>query len=459
MFFHKPSSHGIVRFPVHKVVRAACCSAMALMSACHGLLDVTNPTLVRDSDIANAAGANARRLDVIAQVQAQFSSIAKDVAMFSDEWRDDRRTIAPGDNVSDQVLLDRRDSEAYEQRYSTLGGTSDPHLGNLDLVVTSADIALPAIRAYTPDSLKGDFLAQVFALKAYAILQMAEDICSGFPINEVRNNLPVFSAPYATDSAVAYALSQLDSAAAHVQDSSRVRQFIAVIRGRALLDLGQYAAAAAAVTDVQTTFVYLTEGAPGAIYPPALYCNDPSFCENYVMGDLEGGAGLPFVSAHDPRTYATAVGPSLSDPTITDYLSAKFPNNTTSAVMASGIEARLIEAEAALNSNSSDWFATLNTLRATMFSPAIPAIATQPTARDDQVNLLYSERAFWLYLTGRRLGDMRRLVRNYDRPAEAVFPHGDYALGGNYATGTAIPFIFTVESAQNPHLTSGCTVR
>ena len=38
-------------------------------------------------------------------------------------------------------------------------------------------------------------------------------------------------------------------------------------------------------------------------------------------------------------------------------------------------------------------------------------------------DLLFSERAFWLFATGHRLGDMRRLIRQYDRTAEQAFPN------------------------------------
>jgi hypothetical protein len=177
------------------------------------------------------------------------------------------------------------------------------------------------------------------------------------------------------------------------------------------------------------------------------------------MSNREGTTGLPFVSANDPRTFATLLGRSVLSAADSDYWSGKFPTATTSAVLAGGIEARLIEAEAALNTGDPSWFATLNTLRATMFTPAIPAIQTMPSTTAAQVDLLYQERAFWFYLTGRRLGDLRRLVRNYGRDPETVFPTGNYPVGGTYQGATAIPFVFATEAAQNPHLTSGCTTR
>jgi len=128
--------------------------------------------------------------------------------------------------------------------------------------------------------------------------------------------------------------------------------------------------------------------------------------------------------------------------------------------LSSGIEARLIEAEAALNAGDPSWFTTLNTLRATMIVPAMAPIASMPVTTDAKVDLLYQERAFWLYLTGRRLGDLRRLMRNYGRGAETLFPTGPYSMrGGNYSTATAIPFVQSSEQRYNPNLTSGCTTR
>lgn len=89
----------------------------------------------------------------------------------------------------------------------------------------------------------------------------------------------------------------------------------------------------------------------------------------------------------------------------------------------------------------------------------MPPVASVPTTMAAQVDLLYGERAFWLYLTGRRLGDLRRLIRNYGRDAETVFPTGNYLLGDTYKGATAIPFIQVMEARYNPHITSGCAVR
>jgi len=417
--------------------------------ACHGVLDVSDPTRVQDSDIANPAGVNARRLYAAFNFFGAAGRSAADVALFTDEESIDGR---PG---YDHGPLNRRDGAGYDAYYTNVGGLSyeDPHLGVWDNVVTAADIAIPTIHAYTPDSLKGDFLAHMFGVSGYAIVQMAEDVCPGFPINHVSpENRAVFGPGFTTDSALKYGIAELDSALHYVHDSTQFRYLAQVARGRALLDLGQYAAAAAAVDGVPTTFAYLTEGNNNNNYQdPSRY--DYSY-DNVVVSDSEGGNGLPFISAHDPRVTSVAVGPSYVNSPDSAYFATKYTDYSDPLVVASGIEARLIEAEAALHEpNPTKAFAILDTLRATVGLGAL----TIPSTLDAQVDTLYKERAFWLYLTGRRLGDLRRLIRNYGRNPETVFPTGAVLGGGEYGSSTAIPFVFATEKSQNPYLTSGCT--
>ena len=103
--------------------------------------------------------------------------------------------------------------------------------------------------------------------------------------------------------------------------------------------------------------------------------------------------------------------------------------------MADWIEARLFQAEAALQSLPNDtasqgtgWLGILNHLRETAISPALTD-TTDVGSLDARVNLLFRERAFWLFLTGHRQGDMRRLIRQYQRDEGAVYPVGPYDAG------------------------------
>ena len=71
-----------------------------------------------------------------------------------------------------------------------------------------------------------------------------------------------------------------------------------------------------------------------------------------------------------------------------------------------------------------------------------------PGTQDARVDLLFSERAFWLFGTGHRMGDLRRLLRQYGRSQNDTYPVGHYKGPQNY--GTDVVFILTLSEQSNP---------
>lgn len=70
---------------------------------------------------------------------------------------------------------------------------------------------------------------------------------------------------------------------------------------------------------------------------------------------------------------------------------------------------------------------------------------------------MFRERAFWLFLTGHRLEDMRRLIRQYGRDQANVFPSvNPTAIGLSFGTNVDIP---VSEDEQNNPNFHGCTNR
>jgi hypothetical protein len=152
------------------------------------------------------------------------------------------------------------------------------------------------------------------------------------------------------------------------------------------------------------------------------------------------------------------------------YAPAKYETGDTPVVMASGIEARLIEAEVALHDGDQSWLGILNALRTTCTDAAacpdpapageggvagLPPLA-DPGTDTARLDLLFRERAFWLFATGHRLGDLRRLIRVYGQGGDNVFPTGVYRIGGAaYGPLTSLPFP-PHEASANPAIT-GCT--
>ena len=177
--------------------------------------------------------------------------------------------------------------------------------------------------------------------------------------------------------------------------------------------------------------------------------------KRYTVGNSEGTNGLNFRGANDPRIPAGPTSGGVSFDGVAPYLSQGIWVNRTDPVnMATGIEARLIEAEAALRaSNTATFLAKLNEVRAT--KPGLAPL-TDPGTADERVNLLFRERAFWMFGTGHRHGDLRRLIRQYNRSANSVFPTGNWFKGGPY--GSDINFPIPFEETNNPNFTT-CTDR
>jgi len=266
----------------------------------------------------------------------------------------------------------------------------------------------------------------------------------------------VYGAPQTTDEMFQTAVARFDAALAEpgvqAEEEPEITYLAAVGKGRALLDRGLFAEAAAAVVDVPTEFQYLTEHSDSPLrLQNAIYSYSVGWL--WSVSDQEGGVGLPYRTAEDPRVPFFDEESAGLDNTTPQFTLLKYPDFSASVVVADGIEARLIEAEGALQaSDLGGMTAILNDLRTLQDLDPLGV----PGSQDEGVDLLFSERAFWMFATGHRLGDMRRLIRQYGRTAEQVFPGGVYLKGGSYGADVNIPM--PQEERNNPNFT-GCIDR
>jgi hypothetical protein len=232
-------------------------------------------------------------------------------------------------------------------------------------------------------------------------------------------------------------------------------------KGRALLNRGapgDAAAAAAAVAAVPLTFVYNTTHTNNSNRQRNGIFAFTKQNKRFSVSDVEGVNGLNFRGAADPRVVATRT-PATNvgfDATTPQWDPGKYPAITSPTPIATGVEAKLIIAEAlyAANPAGPAWLDTLNYIRANAgvagLTPLVDPVT--PALRE---NLIFRERAFWMYLTGHRLGDMRRLMRQYLRLEDNVFPTGTVAKG-TYGDDVNLPVVF--DELNNPNFT-GCIDR
>ncbi len=416
-----------------------------LLAGC-GALDVANPTAIEDGKLENAAGAELLRGNMLGQLYLASTEGALNGGILADEFFSDY----PTDN---EDLLDRRDSEAYEA-----SGTSQYVYRDWQAVRVAAGVALPKMEAFEIETSHHAHLAEVLAVRGLATLRLAEDYCPGFPLHDVVAYKLVYGEPTTTDEALNRALADFDAALATGTDSARVLNLTRVMRGRTLLALGRMAEAGEAVTDVPTDFAWNAHYTTASFGLWNLVSAFSPFADllRSVAND-EGGNGLDFVTAEDPRLVTEVAGIG-ADGVTTLYTPAKYPDGNAPMVLASGVEARLIEAEAALAAGGGNWLTILNAVRADpAVSPGLDPL-DDPGTPAARIDLLFRERAFWLFGTGHRLADLRRLIAHYSRAEDTVFPIGPYRLGGTYGAGTSLPFPAAIEHPFVPAVT-GCASR
>jgi len=241
-------------------------------------------------------------------------------------------------------------------------------------------------------------------------------------------------------------------AIAQAAGSSDAEYLARVGMARAYLNEGNFSAAVTEAATVPDDFVFLLEhsdnttGEGNGVWA---YTHDTG-----RYGVSEVPQGLDWAS--DPRT-PVAVNPRAPFDASIDYYNAqnKYSARTSPAVLADGREARLIRAEAALqNGDDTDFLAHLNAARALDDLDALTAV---PGTDAGKVDLLFAERGFAMWLTAHRLGDLRRLVRQYGRDQADVFPSGTYWREG-LLYGSDVNFPIYVDENNNPNFT-GCLNR
>ncbi|HEX4936881.1 MAG TPA: hypothetical protein VFV33_27050, partial [Gemmatimonadaceae bacterium] len=420
---------------------AAAIAALLAAAACSTateILEVKDPDIVNPSDVASIAGANAVRLGALGRLNAATSgdeSLFLLGGLFADEWIN-------GDSFIARQEIDQR-TITRENTFLTAANRV------LHRARLSAEQALDLLAAHNPGA-PGWQVAEMYFVQAYTINLMAEHYCSGLVFSTVKNGVEEYGSPLTTAAAYDKALGLVDQGlpliTGNTADDTRVRNALRVLKGRILVNLNRHAEAATAVAAVPNSFAYTMLHAATATSNQIWNFN--ALSRRYSMSVSEGTNGLNFGSASDPRVPACqggdaacrAIGVTLA--TRDDLLrpiivATTWPARESPVVITNGIEARMIEAEAQLKAGSAGAaLATLNAARATVSGLAPLADAGTPEAR---LNQLFRERAFWFFGRGYRTGDLRRLIRQYGRAANTVFPTGTWHKGGNYGTDVNFP--------------------
>jgi hypothetical protein len=236
--------------------------------------------------------------------------------------------------------------------------------------------ALRAVSAYTKFAPSTVDRAEMYAIDAYIYMLVAEHWCSGEPFSTIDvatgnvTNNPFLTTTQMLDTALTE-LQQAKLVAA--SDKEATQQRVASVTGlaqagaaRALLDLGQVAAAAESAAAVQSGFacqIFASSNTPRQ--NNGIWFYTISF-NAFSVGERKNGTGLPFQSDTDPRVPWTAppglTGSNGGGPFI---IQEKYQSSSTPVTLADYTEAQLIVAEGDLFAgNYAGALQIMNALRA-----------------------------------------------------------------------------------------------
>jgi hypothetical protein len=435
--------------------------ATVVQIGCNLRHDLVSPEItgaIIDEEAASGpTGANGIRIGALGALRLQTGGGTGETlwqlgGLLADEWKTSSSAVATNE-------IDRRSVSTSNASLTAAYNSIQQARGYF----RDAIVAMETYRPYDP-AWRGELY---FGL-GFLELQMGENLCNGIPIGSVVKGVPQYGPALTNEAMFNLAIAHFDSALSLTNGtdsaSVRVRPAVLVAKARALVNLAKVSEAAALVAAVATGYQYVLTFSTASGLNGNWNVN--SNLTQYTLSDSTDGTGLvrnalPFVSARDPRVPSANPNRRGVDG-VTPLFTQSIWANTGQIPLVSGVDARLIEAEAKLRANDiAGMTTTVNALRTATqtlgtFRPAAQSALPQPSTQATAVAMYFREKAFWSFGRGQRLGDLRRLVRQYSTPAANAFPTGSFFKGGTYGDDVNLP-VPDAERA-NP-LFAGCVDR
>jgi tetratricopeptide (TPR) repeat protein len=407
--------------------------------SCDSILEVDDTGAIQEGDLNSAEMVDLIVNGARSEFQDTFINLSVSAAIFSDEAYVDHTNI----DWRNFALLSFDDGNAINLSiYSDiqqLRTSAEDGIERLNAIYDDPDVSVENINIG---------MLQVYA--GYGYIYLGENFCSA-PVN--------LSEAFSSDELLQMGIEKLTAAISTADNAEQAREdadVIAEIRNlanlgiaRSYLQLGNNDQAIEFAAKVPEDFEAIS------------YYSENTTRENNTWAQIGTpgsdqwvSVGIDFQNLDDPRVEHSIVaydGLNGND-IFLPYKAYDFEGwdsgggedyieRSTNITFASGLEAQYIIAEA--QSPSAETAAFVNERRAAGDQPAMDLSGNQVMEE------LRNQRARDFYLTGRRLGDLRRYLNLYDVDG---FPSGTYAVG-NEVYGNARCFIIPLEEkVANPNL-------
>ena len=457
-------NHGISRgqrWSAAVVAAAALLAAACQGSVTEGILRVAQPSIIDpvsvstvDGAAALASGALSRLRDMTAGSESSWLF----GGLLGDEWTTSSTFI--------------QNDEADERRISLNNATVTNEFRTVNRTRTAAQQAINANKKLRPTALTD--IGELYFVRGFAEMQIAQDWCNGTPLSDASGSTVIYAGPSSNDEVFRRAIASFDTSLTFLTGADAttllIKRAVKVARARAQLGINDIAGAATTVVGIPNSFSYdltfATSSGNNTLWAQPFSALRYSVGDTIVKtsaGNFISQPGIPFGTTNDPRVPTKTGTTKAQDGSVFVVTTSLWLQSTTVSLV-NGLDARLIEAEAFLSTGDvTNFMAALNALRAAPpklgdVQPPVMAALTDPGTATARQNLLFREKAFWTFGRGQRLFDMRRLIRQYGRTQDQVFPTGTHYRGLPYGTDVNLP-VPQDELNNNPLAGNGCTDR
>jgi hypothetical protein len=394
-----------------------------------GLLDVQTQTQITESQLQDPANASLIVNGAVSDFECALGAYVVGMGLLADEFESaggaalffdwDRRTQDPGSGTYavGNCLADQ-----------TQMGTYRP----MSTARYTADNALALLQGWTDAQVPGrqGLIATAEAYSGFSRIYMGEGFCSA----AFDNGPELTPAQVFAQAEEKFTAAINDATAAGDADLALAAR---VGRARARLNQNKLADAAADANLVPIDFVWNANYSASA-FRSQNQVNNMHFRTNNIIVSAPF-RNLTFDGVPDPRLKVADAGRPSADPLRRLWLTSKYPAQDSPIALATGVEAKLILAEAVGGQQAVDIINALHT------RVGLPATfnATDPTVIKAQI---VDERRREFFADGHRAYDINRYNLALNPPAGTVHPQG-----GTYGNQRCLP-LPDIERNSNPNL-------
>jgi hypothetical protein len=409
----------------------------ALLAGCD-LLKVETPSRIDAGALESPANAALLANGAVADFECAFGSYAAMSALIGDELDDATQT-------ADRFPYDSRNIHSSDRRYAVNECDALGVYTPLNRARASADNVYRLLQGWSDAEVpnRTELSATTAVYAGYSLVLLGEGFCSGV-ISQVNGADIQYGVELQPPQVLAEAEARFTTALAAAQAAGRtdLARLALLGRARARLDGGNYTGAKADAALVDSAFVFTVSASDVSDRR-----SNRIWSQNGVGGGGEAtSVGALYRALGDPRVpVAPVLVSGVVKKSVTGvplYRQGKYATANTPFVLASGLEARLIIAEADARAGTlGPAIATLNAFRAANGQTAFGG-STQGDVLADIVD----QRRRQFFLDGHHLGDLIRFNLPLTPASGATYPGG-----GVYGSSRCLP-IPDVERLNNPNL-------